>query len=524
MKEMCSMGRIDNAARNIFFGYIGNILTTILGFISRTVFIYILGTTYLGINGLYSNILSVLSLADLGMGTAINYSLYRPVAEKDYEKIKSLMYLYKRAYMIIAFIIAMMGLTFAPFLRYFIKNPGNIGINELTIYYLIFLFNTVSTYFVAYKYSLINAEQKGYIQTNIHTITKGIVVIVQIVILVVFKSFLLYLLTDAIIALIQKIYINIYLNKLYPYLLDKEIIKLSKDETTPIKRNIKALIYHKIGDVSGQQTDNILISSFVNVSTVGTISNYTLIITSVTQFIDIIFNSLISSFGNLIATEGIDKQYKLFKIYRFAGFWLYGFASIAFSILLSPFIELWIGSNMIISSIVINLIILDYYFKGHRVVVNNFKIAAGIFDEDKYLAFIRGIANLIISLIMVNKIGLPGIYIGTVLSGLIPSLIRPKIIYDKIFRISAKEYYKDSITYLVILLIPFIILEIIKYYTLESITIFNFIGMVLLVAIIPNVVFIILLRKREEFKYLHNLINEKFMQRNTNKSKEVKKY
>ena len=171
------MSRINNATRNIKYGYVGMIVQLVLGFISRTVFIYTLGVTFLGVNGLYTNVLGVLSLAELGFGTAMNYSLYKPIAAiGDLEKIKSLMNLYKRAYRVIALVVSVMGLLLVPFLKYIIKDPGNISIDELTIFYLIFLFNTVSTYFVAYKYSLVNAEQKNYIQTNIQAITTLITV------------------------------------------------------------------------------------------------------------------------------------------------------------------------------------------------------------------------------------------------------------------------------------------------------------------------------------------------------------
>lgn len=446
----------------------------------------------------------------------MNYSLYKPVADSDREKIKSLMYLYKQAYRWIAFVVAGIGIALIPFLRYIIKEPGSISSNELIIYYLIFLFNTVSTYFISYKFSLVNAEQKNYIQTNIQTITASIITIVQIATLIIFKSFLLYLLIAAILELIQKVITNNYLNKKYPYLVGKDVEHLSREEIAPIKRNIKALVLHKIGDISALQTDNILISTFINVSTVGIISNYILIISSVSRFIDIMFNSIISGFGNLIATEGISKQYFLFKVYRFAGFWFYGFASIAFIILINPFVELWIGQEMLISKLVIYLIIFDYYSKGHRIVVNNFKVAAGVFEEDKYLALIRGIVNLIISIIMVKRIGIAGIYIGTVISGLIPSLIRPMIIYSKIFKLSVKGYFKDSVIYLAILLIPLTILEFIKRSVFEQTTGMNFIVMTILVALIPNLIFTIVFYKRSEFKYLINIIHGKIRRGNLN--------
>lgn len=278
------MGRIQHAAKNIAFGYIGNITSTVLGFVLRTVFIMKLDATLLGINGLYTGVLTMLSLAELGIGTALNYSLYAPVARKDYEKIKSYMLFYKKAYRVIAGVVAGIGIVLIPFLKYFIKNPGNYGMEELTFYYLIFLFNTVSTYFVAYKYSLVNAEQKNYIQTNVLTITKFATTVLQLIVLLLTENFLLYLLTAAAVELIQKIYVNHYLNNRYPYLKDKNVKPLEKEETEEIVNKTKALVFHKVGDVARLQTDSIIISSFIQVSLVGIVDNYTMVINSILDF------------------------------------------------------------------------------------------------------------------------------------------------------------------------------------------------------------------------------------------------
>jgi O-antigen/teichoic acid export membrane protein len=503
------MSRIKNASRNIAYGYLGTFLTLLLRFISRTVFIHTIGVTFLGVEGLYTNILSVLSFAELGIGTAMNYSLYKPVAFHEREKIKSLMRLYKRAYLSIAGIISVIGLALVPFLSHLITDPGAITSNELILYYLIFLFNTVSTYFVAYKFSLVNAEQKNYIQTNIRTLTTVVTVVAQIIILFLYKNFLLYLLVAASVEMIQKVVLTIYLNKRYPYLLEKDVEKLSEDELKPIKRNIKALVFHKIGDVSVHQTDNILISSFINISTVGIVSNYTLLIASATSFINILFSSVVSGFGNLIATESVEKQYFLFKVYRFVCFWIYGFASIAFIILLSPFIEIWLGPQMIIPQLVIFLMIADYYMKGHRIVINNFKTAAGIFNEDKYISLIQALVNLAVSIYFVRRIGLPGIYIGTVVQGLVSTLTRPIIVYRKVFKLTGKEYFIDSIRYLMILCLPLALLLTAKHVLAFDNKFLQFVVLMLLVVIVPNGFFLAFLQNREEFFYLKQLLRKK---------------
>ena len=260
------MGRVRQAEKNIFFGYISNFIILVMGFYQRKVFIMVLERTLLDVNTLYTDILSMLSLAELGIGTALNYSLYKPVAERDYEKIKSYMSLYKKAYLAIAGVIAVIGLALTPFLQYIIKESdrGGIPITDLTVYYLIFLFNTVSTYFVAYKYSLVNAQQKSYIQTNITTITKIVTVLAQIVVLFLTENFLMFLLTQAAIELIQKIFVSIYFNRLYPYLRDKNVQKLKKKETDIVVTKSKALMFHKIGDVARLQTDSIIITTCIS--------------------------------------------------------------------------------------------------------------------------------------------------------------------------------------------------------------------------------------------------------------------
>lgn len=500
------MSRIDNAGRNVFFGATGNITTIILGFVLRTVFIHTIGITYLGVNGLFTNILSVLSLSELGIGTAMNYSLYKPVANKDFEKIKSLMHLFRKAYHYIAIITAALGLLLVPFLKYIIKDPLDISMNELTLFYLVFLFMTVSSYFVSYKYSLVNAEQKNYIQVNIHVITLIITLIVQLIVLYIFHSFLLYILVSAVIGLIQKIFVSLYFKRRYPYLLDKNIRSLTKEEIEPLKKNIIALIYHKIGEISIGQTDNILIASFINITAVGLLLNYNLIIASVVGLLNIVFNSVVSGFGNLIATDSKEKQYFLFKVYRFLAFWIYGFAVVALLILLTPFITLWIGGDMVLDYTVILLIMIDCYFKAHRIVLDNFKNAAGIFEADKYIGMIQGIVNLLVSIVMIQLIGLKGVFVGTIVSGLIANIAKPIIIYRLMFKVKVKNYFKDSFYYGFIISITICIMVLIKKRVLNQIIVEDVLLLFVFVIIIPNMIFYLLLHRREEFQYLLTLV------------------
>lgn len=507
------MGRVKYAAKNIAFGWVGNIVTLLLGALLRQKFIDHLGDTLLGVNDYYTNILTVLSLAELGIGTAFNYSLYGPVARNDYEKIKSYMLLYKKAYRTIGCVVATIGAAIAPFLKYLIEEPGSNSWGELTIYYFIFLFNTVSTYFVSYKYSLVNAQQKNYIQTNIITITKGITVSLQIAGLLIMPNFYLYLLTSAGVELAQKIFVSFYLNKRYPYLREKNVDKLSQEEVGGIVSQTKALVLHKVGDMARLQTDTMIIGAFINVTTVSFVGTYNYVISSISNFVNVIFNSALSSFGNLIATEKREKQYLMFRVYRFMACWIYGFSAIGFYLMLTPLIILWVGEARVLPDIVIGCIMIDYYFKGERIVLSNYKTAAGVFEQDKYLTLIQGAVNLVISIVLVQKIGLVGIYIGTIISGLIANITKPFIIYRVCFDKTAYAYFKDSIKYVGMNAAAALLLILLKNTIRTAVSIPMFAVMAAVISVVYNGLFVLVFGRCEEFKYVWELVSRKVLRR-----------
>ena len=511
--------RTQYTLKKLLWGNVSQIINLVMKFISRTVFIYFLGQTYMGVNGLYTNVLGVLSFTELGIGTAMNFALYKPVAEGDREKIKSLMSFYKKAYRVIALIVFLAGLAIMPFLGVLVKDPGDVG--NIYVYYLIYLADTATSYLVTYKYSLVSSEQKNYVVTNVGTVISVLQVVIQIAVMTIYRSFLLYLITNVAVSMGQKLFNAIYLNRKYPYL-NEHCEKLDKTELDKIKKNVFALIIHKIGDVCVHQTDNILISAFISLAVVGKISNYNYVITTVTGFLSVIFSSVIGSLGNLIATESKEKQYRIFRIYRFVGFWIYGFCAIALFVLFQPFIVLWAGEEWLVDDFTVALICLERYCVGHRVVVNNFKSAAGIFDQDKWVAFGQAIINLIVSVIMVRLIGLPGIYVGTVVQGLFCTVIKPYILYRDVFDQNPVHYYIDSVKFLAGELLAAIVLYVLKYWIIGSIanvTVLNFGIMILLTAVIPNVLFYVLFRHTEEWNYLSNLVGNRLIGKLRRKAK-----
>lgn len=505
------MGRIQKAGKNIIFGYVSNLVILLVNFIQRTVFIYVLGRTLSGVNGVYTDVLSVLSLTELGIGTALNYSLYKPVAERDIEKIKSYMRFYKKAYLTIAGVIAILGIAISPFLKFILKNPGNLTLKELTLYYYLFLFNTVISYFVTYKYSLVNAEQKNYIQTNITTLTKLATATVQIAVLLLFRNFLFYLLAQSVVELLQKIFVTAYLNRLYPYLRDKDVRKLTAQETQVVATKTKALICHKVGDVARLQTDKIIISSFVSVDTAAVVDNYVYIITYVGNFVNIIFDSVISGFGNVVATESKERQYLLFKVYRFFACWLFGFGAVGFFHLLTPFIGgVWLhDAGWTLPRVTVALLVTDFYLKGGRTVLLNFKIASGLFEQDRFLPLVQGAVNLVVSVVLVMKIGVTGVYVGTLVSGILANLIRPGIIYRVCFDKKAGVYFKDSLKYILVILAVGAAITPIRHAVMGEVTILTFALMVVLITLLYNLVFLAVFHRTEEFSYLWDAVASK---------------
>lgn len=270
--------RLKNTLNNIAFGLGGTLITTLLGFISRTVFINTLGVTYLGVNGLMISLLSMLSLAELGVGTAITFSLYKPLAEKDTEKVNTLMAFYKKFYRIIGLIIFALGLLFMCFLKYIVQDAH--GISNLYLIYFIFLVDTSYTYFFSYKRTLITADQKAYLLVPFTAGFYSLMVAARIAVLILFQNYIIYLLIQLVVGLAENIFINRYIDRKYTFLKDKSEQKIPKSEMAVITKNVKAMFLHRLGDYAVNGTDNIIISAFVSVTVVGLYSNYLLVITA----------------------------------------------------------------------------------------------------------------------------------------------------------------------------------------------------------------------------------------------------
>jgi len=303
--------RSTNSIKNAIVATIMNGITIIIGFVAQRIFIQTLGTEYLGINGLFTNILSMLGIVELGLGSAIIYHLYKPIAEENKEEIKSLMLFYKMGYRAIGFIIAMIGLLIIPFLPLIV---GKITISEnITYIYFLFLMDIVASYLLTYKRSILYANQKTYIVNLVHIGYLIIMNVMQLTFLVLTKNYILYLWIKIICRILENIVITLIANHMYAYIKEKKVKKLSKKVRKSIFMKVKGLVYHKIGTFIVLGTDNIIISSFLCVTTVGLYSNYNLIIQALNNLFSQIFNSITASVGNLLVEEDKKKSYQVYK-------------------------------------------------------------------------------------------------------------------------------------------------------------------------------------------------------------------
>lgn len=509
--------RVENSLRNISASMVSQVIIIILGFLSRKIFLDNLGTEYLGINGLLTNVLSMLGLVESGIGVSIIYNLYKPLAENDEKKVASLVQLYKKTYGILAIIVLMLSLLIYPLVLKIMK--GNESNSYITVIYFIFVIRNIISYLYAHKWSLINADQKGYVLARINIVFNVMTLLMRIIILNITKSYILYLIVEILILVFQNIFNGNIVDKRYPYIKSNKKYEIDIETKNNIVKNVKALFLHNIGSYCVLGTDNILISAFVNVATVGLYSNYTMIIGQLSGLVSPILGGISASVGNLIATEGHTKSYKVFKVSYLVNFWIYSFCTIFLFNLMEPFIEWWLGDGLLLDKPTFIVILINFYIMGMRLSIMTFKTKAGIFVQDKYMPLLEAIINLGISIILAEKLGIIGIFLGTTISTL--SIVFwnvPRLVYKNIFKVSVKDYFMKYAKYVLITLLS----GTITTYICNFINSGDFLSLVLkgvICVIIYNLILVLLFFKTEEFQYLYCIIKKDILKINNNLEK-----
>lgn len=504
---MDEQSRTKNSIKNISFSFGTYAISLILSLINRLYFVQLLSNEYLGLNGLFSNILNFLSLAELGVGGAINFALYTPISEGDTERIKSLMRLYKRFYVAIGIIILVTGGCLAPVLPVLIKDMPE-EIPQLTQYYLLYVISSGISYFYTYKRSLIICNQKEYLSSITTAIAKILITVLQIILLWLTHSYAVYLLVSIILTVGENICISKIADRMYPYLKDKTVKKLPTELVLDIKKNIGAMVFHKIGAAVVFSTDNIIISQFVGLAAVGLYSNYTLVINSVNSIMGRVFTAIIASVGSLIAANDVEHTEEVFHRVLFLNYWIRSFCTIAFFCLIQPFITLWIGDKYLLNMDTVIIITLNFYFGGMRTAVNTFKDASGLFWYDRYKPLIEGVLNLVLSIPLAIRYGVAGVLLGTIGSTLlVPFWFEAYILFKYLFHKRIWRYIGKQILFAIATLSVGGIC-VICCNMIHGDNILSFISRILICAVLPNLCMVVLWHRTEEFGYFLEIIKK----------------
>jgi len=497
--------RTANSIKNIITGFLGQFIQIILGFVNRTIFIKFLAAEYLGVSGLFSNILSMLSLAELGVGTAIIYALYKPLADNDEKKVAILMRFYEKAYRTIGYIIGVVGIALMPFLNIIIKDAPNINEN-LYVLYCFYLFNTVISYFYSYKNSIIVADQKNYISLIVSYLINILQSILQILVLVITKNFLAYLTVQTICTVAFNIIISKISDRLYPFLKKKTNDKLDDNEKRSLIKNIRALMINKLGGVLVNNTDNMIITYFSGLAKVGLTSNYTMLIGIINTVLNQIFSGITASIGNLNAKEDNKKKIELFNIINFANFWLYGFSSICIIVLINDVIRIWIGNEFILPLNISIILAINFYMVGMQNAVWTFKTTMGLFTYGRYMVLVTAVLNLILSMILGKYFGLFGILLATAIARLLTNVwYDPYAVYRYGLKIRVFKYFKEYLKYSCILIVTLLI----SFYICSFIKVDSFIKLIIkgvMCVILSNLSFFLFFYKSKELLYYKNLL------------------
>lgn len=498
MKER---SRTEYSLINMLTGMAGDVINTVVGFACRVVFVRMLGSEYLGVRGLFTNILSVLSLAELGIGSAIIYALYKPLAEKDQDKIAAIMQYYRKAYAAIGTAVAVLGLSVMPFLNQIIRTQPNIK-ESIYLIYLLYLFNSVASYFFSYRAALLTASQRQYIVHGYNYVITILQSIAQILFLVLTHEYLIYLIIQIIGSLSYNIWISHKAAKDYPYIKNKNIAPLSSDERRSLFVNIRALAINKLSGVLVNSTDNIAITYFTGLSSVGIASNYTVLSGMVGRVIGLVFNALPGSVGNLNATASEEERYRFFNVLNLTNFWLFGWGAIGIALVSTDLVKVLYGPAYELPFKIPFIIAVNSFSIGMLQAVYTYKSTLGLFRYGQFILFFTGFINLTLDVILGRCLGVFGIFLATFIARLSTNLwYEPYAVYRYGLKKSPWIYWKRY-AYFIMVLVVAGGLSYLLCRLCDFSAILNALLKFIICCFIPNAVFLFFFRKTPELAYL----------------------
>lgn len=500
--------RFEKATKNVTAAMICRLVEQLLAFISRTVFIHFLTVEYLGITSLFANVLNVLNLAELGLGTAISVSLYKPLANGDKESIKAYMCLYKRAYFFIGLSVLVIGSAIIPFLPYLMKGTTNL-VNVNVVYFIYVINSALSYWLFAYKSTLLHADQKSYLVSYVSYGVACVWKVFQVIMLVVLRqtpdiSFYVYCFADLLCNVTNNIIVSEYVNKKYPFILEKQSKKLNADEKKNLFKNVYGVSLYKLSATVNGSADSIIISSFIGTVALGLYSNYLYIAKAVITIVGKGFTSITAIIGNINVLDSDDKKNFAFNTLHLVSFWVYGFCTICLWILLNPFVTgIWLGEGYRLSEFVIFAMCLNYLVDGLMEAPVGFRNACGLYWQSRYRAILAVIVNVVLSIIAVKVgFGIAGILFATVISRLTVTLIiDTTLVHRLILHCPPSGYFRKYFFSLFLVLGTGGLIKLICMCMPET-GVLYFVARVILCIVVPNIIWWFIFRRTEEFQYI----------------------
>lgn len=426
--------RTQNTLINTVMGVVSRLSNTVLAFVLRTVFIYTLGIQYTGVSGVFSDILTMLSLTELGIGAAISTALYRPLRENDQSQIRKLMRFYKTAYRLIAAAIMVIGVALLPFLDYLIKDVPDIQ-EDIRVIFILYIMKTATSYLMIYKSTLLIADQKEYSVKRTEILCLVVRYASEILCLVVFRQYMAYLVIEVVATVLQNYVVTRKAEKEYPYAFrPAKDERLSKAQITSLLKDIKGLAVYKFSGPINNSLAGVLVSGFINTTAAGMLSNYTLIRYQIETLLRQFYNAVTPSIGNLAAERDNDKQLAVFNRLFYLSFIVVNFCSVSYFVIVQPFISLWIGEQYLLELPVAFLVAFDSFLYILLQAAYSFRTANGMFVQGQYRPLVTIILNILLAFLLIGKLGIGGTLLASVIARLTTQWYDSYLLYKHIFR------------------------------------------------------------------------------------------